>query len=341
MFLVRQSCQADVDQILKVARYLDTVNLPAKADHIAEIVGVSEQSFSGELDRADREFLFVLEDTESGEIIGTSMIHAQHGSRRAPHVFFEVLKDERYSDTIDRYFRHECLRMGYDYDGPTEIGGLILLPSYRGGGRRLGTLLSYTRFLFIAMHRAMFRDRVLSELLPPLEADGTSLFWKHLGRRFTGLSYSEADLLSKHNKEFIRALFPHSLIYTALFPAEVKEMIGKVAPATQGVEKILRRIGFEFAGTLDPFDGGPHFMADTDDITLVRNSRNVEVTHVDGADESRPWAILGRRDSATSQYRGAAARVIPSLSGDSVGLTTETCSTLGVSPGDEVWMVIP
>jgi arginine N-succinyltransferase len=35
----------------------------------------------------------------------------------------------------------------------------------------------------------VFRDRVLSELLPPLEADGTSKLWEALGRRFTGLTY--------------------------------------------------------------------------------------------------------------------------------------------------------
>src|SRR5688572_11561936 len=113
------------------------------------------------------------------------MIHAQHGTRRAPHIFFRVEQDERYSVTLDRYFVHKTLRIGYNYDGPTEIGGLILLPEYRGNPEQLGKLLSYTRFLFVAMHRAVFRDRVISELLPPLEADGTSLLWKHLGHRFT------------------------------------------------------------------------------------------------------------------------------------------------------------
>ena len=104
------------------------------------------------------------------------------------------------------------------------------------------------------MHRAIFRDRVISELLPPLEPDGSSRLWNHFGRRFTGLSYSDADLLSKETKEFIRALFPHGLIYTSLFPEEVREVIGVVGPETKGVEKMLRRIGFESevvpAGTL-------------------------------------------------------------------------------------------
>ena len=90
------------------------------------------------------------------------MIYAQHGTKRAPHIFFRVENDERYSMTLDRYFVHQTLRIGYNYNGPTEIGGLILLPEYRRNSDALGKALSYVRFLFIRMHRALFRDQVLS-----------------------------------------------------------------------------------------------------------------------------------------------------------------------------------
>src|SRR5205823_5150197 len=177
-------------------------------------------------------------------LIGTSMIHAQHGTRRAPHIFFDVLDDERYSETLDKYFVHRVLRIGYSYAGPTEIGGLVLLPAYRRQGPGLGRWLSYVRFLYIALHRAHFRSQVISELLPPLEPDGTSLLWESLGRHFTGLSYQEADRISKTNKEFIRSLFPAEPIYACLFPERVRALIGQVGPGARGVEKMLRRIGF-------------------------------------------------------------------------------------------------
>ena len=339
MFLFRESFRDDVDQVTKVAKHLDTVNLPADRGHIERIVERSVQSFNGALPALSREYLFVLEDLETKRIIGTSIIHAQHGTKRSPHVYFRVSKDERYSETLDRYVVHQCLQLGYNYDGPTEIGGLILLPEYRGHAQSLGKTLSYSRFLFIAMRRADFRDQVLSELLPPLEEDGTSKMWKHLGKRFTGLTYSEADLLSKDNKEFIRALFPHSRIYTSLFPDDVREVVGQVGANTRGVEKILRRIGFEFAGTLDPFDGGPHFIASTDEITLVKGARQRAVRPIDAADSSRPHAIVavdavdgGRRFQAT------ACRVVDSTDGGSVGVPKEVCRLLGVGEGDSVWL---
>lgn len=345
MYLLREATRADGDAFFALARHLDTVNLPARSDRIEHILDHSARSFAGEIEPAEREYVFALEDTERGRVVGTSMIHAQHGTRRAPHVYFQLLEEERYSESLDRYFVHQCLRLGYNYDGPTEIGGLILLPEYRGLPGGLGKLLSYARFLYVAMHRPRFRDKVISELLPPLEPDGTSVLWEHLGKKFTGLTYQEADRLSKDNKEFIRALFPHELIYLALLPDEVADVIGRVGPHTVGVERMLRRVGFEFAKQIDPFDGGPHFIAATDDITIVRDARRASAESVQAADNGRPWALVGT-DAPPRGFRATGARVIPRGEGspaeaDAIGITPETLETLGIRPGDPVWVVAP
>src|SRR5438477_337618 len=100
-------------------------------------------------------------------------------------------------------------------------------------------------------------------------------------RQFTGMSYQEADHISQTNKEFIRTLFPSEPIYACLLPRAVQDLIGVVGPETRGVEKMLRRVGFEFAGRIDPFDGGPHFIADTDEISLVKATRRLTVAAVD------------------------------------------------------------
>jgi arginine N-succinyltransferase len=339
MFRIRQSYQEDVDQVLAVAKHLDTVNLPADKKHIETILEKAEKSFSGVLPATEREFVFVLEDMSKHRIIGTSIIYAQHGSKRAPHIFFRVERDERYSYTLDKYFVHQTLRIGYNYDGPTEIGGLILLPEYRRNQEALGKALSFVRFLYIRMHREMFRDQVLSELLPPLEADGTSTLWEHLGRSFTGLSYQEADLLSKDNKEFINALFPDDPIHTELLPDPVRRNIGVVGPGTKGVEKMLTRIGFRYANQIDPFDGGPHFTAHTDDISIVREATQRPTRLVEDIDTERPWAILAlERDGERPRFRATGARVIPMLEDGSIGITADTQRRLGLVAGERVWM---
>lgn len=338
-FRIRQSYRDDVDQVLAVAEHLDTVNLPAERVHIAAILDRSEKSFAEELPPSEREFLFVLEDLDANKIIGTSIIYAQHGTKRAPHIFFRVEDDERYSVTLDKHMVHQTLRIGYNYNGPTEIGGLILLPEYRRsstpGGEALGKALSFVRFLFIRMHRSWFRDNVLSELLPPLEPDGTSKLWKALGKKFTGLTYQEADLLSRDNKEFIHALFPDDPIHTELFPDEVREEIGQVGPETKGVEALLRRIGFEYAFEIDPFDGGPHFAAKTDLITVVSNARELPVRIVDP--EAGSWSMVAVEVSgAKPRFRAVSTKA--ALFEDTVAISANACKRLGVEAGQKVWL---
>jgi arginine N-succinyltransferase len=334
VFLIREATPPDLDQLTAVARHLDTINLPNDPAILARILDASRRSFDGELPVFEREYIFVLEDTAARKLVGTSIIHAQHGTRRAPHIFFEVFADERYSATLDRHFVHQCLRIGYNYNGPTEIGGLILLPEYRGRPEALGKLLSYVRFLYIGLHRDRFRDEVLSELLPPLEPDGRSLLWECLGRHFTGLSYQEADRLSKDNKEFIRSLFPEGAMYTALMPREVREVIGIVGPQTRGVEKMLRAIGFSYAERIDPFDGGPHFTARTDEVTLVRATRRARVIAGEAAEGKT--GIVGVTRAEAPHFTAVLARV---GGGSEVALPEAARAALGVAPGDEVGLV--
>ncbi len=273
-YSIRGAMPEDATQMLELARHLDTVNLPHDAEAVGEILDLSMRSFSGALkDPRRREYVFVLEDLAAQRIIGTSKILAQLGRRDAPYIFLDVIVEEKYSQTLDRHFVHTVLRLGHSYEGPTEIGGLIVLPEFRLVPERVGLMISYVRFAFMAMHRGLFRNEVVAELLPPLLPDGTSHLWEALGRKFTGMSYSEADRLSKRNKEFIKSLFPSGDVYAAVLPRDAQDVIGKVGRETRGVEKMLRRIGFQYCNRIDPFDGGPHFRATTDEILLVRRTQ--------------------------------------------------------------------
>jgi arginine N-succinyltransferase len=253
-----------------------------------------------------------------------------------------VLEEERYSETLDRHFAHRVLRIGYNYKGLTEVGGLVVRPEYRRHPERLGRLLMSVRFLYIARHRPGFRDEVLSELMPPLEADGTSLLWESLGRRFTGLSYQEADRLSQDNKEFIRALFPQDPLYASLLPPHVQERIGQVGPHTKAVEKVLREIGFSYAHRIDPFDGGPHFQARTDDITLVRATRTARVADADAAPGAAVVPAIVARERTEAPYfiavrTAVAAEEAPAgEAAVTLALAADARDALQVAPGDEI-----
>ncbi len=289
---IRAATMADADDLYELSRFLDSVNLPHERAAIDTLLLRSERAFSGtEGDPRRREYVFVLHDRQEERAIGSSMVFGQLGRRDAPYIFFDVKKEERYSQSLDRHFVHRVLSMGYSYNGPTEIGGLVMHPDARRAPERLGRQISYVRFLWIAMHRDYFQNYVLAELLPPLAADGTSHLWEAVGRRFTGMNYREADRLSKTNKEFIRGLFPDGDIYASLLSDEAKAAIGQVGPQTKGVEKLLRRIGFEYVNRVDPFDGGPHFAARTEQISLVRGATRAQLSQEDAPEPPGDRAI--------------------------------------------------
>lgn len=273
MFLLRDVHPDDIDQLQAIASLLNSINLPDDREGLARIVNVSMRSFSGTLDDPDdARYLFVLEEVATRRIVGTSMIIAAHGTPSDPHNYLAVDVDERFSSTLGSVFRHKTLLYKQSFTPHTELGALILHPGFRGHPARLGKVLSFVRFLYIAAHRERFKDTVQAELMPPLEPDGSSRFWEWLGRKFTGLDYHEADRLARHDHEFIKSLFPRVPIYVSLMPDDVRAVVAEVAPETRPVERMLKRIGFALNRNIDPFDGGPHYEAPTDAIEVVRDS---------------------------------------------------------------------
>jgi arginine N-succinyltransferase len=332
---IRGVLPSDEDHLLEVAHHLNTVNLPDDREEIRGIIDHAQKSFSEQLkDPKKRDYVFVLVDCAKSRVVGTSMVIAQLGRRDAPYIYVDIIDEERYSGTLDKHFKHTVLKIGYSYNGPTEIGGLVLHPDYRRVPEKLGLLLSYVRFLYIKMHRELFRDEVLAELLPPLEPDGTSHLWDSLGRKFTDMTYAEADRLSKKNKEFIKALFPEGPIYATLLPEKAQEVIGKVGAQTRGVEKMLRRIGFRYAERVDPFDGGPHFTCPTDEISLVQRTAKVTIT-VGKPGKAR--AIVGKDVPAGPPFFRAVLGPCTLLDGDRAEIGAELAEHLGLATGDEAW----
>jgi arginine N-succinyltransferase len=198
------------------------------------------------------------------------MIHAQHGTDHEPHFFLTVGQESKFSQTINTGFVHGTLKLGLDTNGPTEIGGLILDPDYRGHQEKLGKQLSFVRFLYMANNPDRFKPMVHSELMPPLDKYGNSPLWEAVGRRFLNMNYHEADILSRNNKEFILSLFPSENIYQTLLPMEARESIGKVGKETEPVKRMLENIGFKYTFEVDPFDGGPHFRCPLKNIEPIK-----------------------------------------------------------------------
>ena len=226
-------------------------------------------------------------------IVGSSLIIAKHGSDDGPHCYFKILKRDHFSQNLGIGFIHQVLRFQIDTEGPTEIGGLLIDRSYRRRPEKLGKQISLSRFVYMALHPERFEEKVLCELTPPLTEEGRSEFWEALGRRFTGLNYQEADLLSQSHKEFIESLFPEDDIYLCLLDPKARLVLGRVAESTKPAQHLLESIGFNYLEEVDPFDGGPHYGCETQEILPIKMGRKVKLTEFkDQAFKSR--ALIGQ-----------------------------------------------
>lgn len=362
---MRRAKIEDVPTLLKLARMVHFINLPADRDIIAEKVQWSRRCFqevaagakaasaevgtprtrtrgsgaagSGGADDgltkllgSSKLFMFVLEDTESGGVLGTSQIITNMGGPGHPNLSFELSRKEMFSTSLQMGTTHIVAKLKLDESGPTEIGGLILQPSYRGHKARLGRFLSWVRFHFMGMYRPVVADRVLAELMGPITPDGQSTLWEYLGRRFINLTYIEADRFCQHSKEFMLSLLPREEIYLTLLPPEARRLVAQVGPETEPAKKMLERLGFEYRNRVDPFDGGPNLEARTDDISLVRSTRRVVVGEPLEHD-GKQRAMVSTLDD-DGEFR--AAQVACEMDGKlGVRLTREQLSSLGVEPG--------
>jgi arginine N-succinyltransferase len=355
MFLMRRARIEDVGTLLKLAKMVHFINLPADKDIIADKVMRSRESFLKAADlrrrpaderRAEAEapgagfitegrvdpaisrpasdaappappkgsharaasgvaatanrsdlFMFVLEDLESGGVLGTSQVIARMGGPGAPNVSLQLSYKEFFSKSLQVGAKHAVAKLVMDESGPTEIGGLILQPSYRGHKQRLGRFLSLIRFHFIALNRPLFSEQCLAEMMAPITADGHNTLWEYLGRRFINLTYTEADRFCQYSKEFMTSLLPREEIYLTLLPPEARAVVGEVGPETVPARRMLEKLGFAFHDRIDPFDGGPHLEARTADISIVRNTIHTEFAEPVSLDQCTTSGFISTIDA--------------------------------------------
>jgi arginine N-succinyltransferase len=247
VILLREIQERDLDALERFAQIPGFINLTNDKDVLREKIVRATTSFRDELpNKMDGKYIFVAEDLDRNQVLGTSMIAAQHGTTESPHFYFEVGNEEKFSDMINTGFIHGTLKLKYDTNGPSEIGGLVLDPEHRNSEARVGRQISFVRFLYLGLNKGRFKRKVLAELLPPLNKKGQSPLWEAVGRRFTNMDYWEADQLCQKNKEFIFSLFPSGKIYTTFLPAEARNAIGKVGKDTEPVLHMLKKIGFQY-----------------------------------------------------------------------------------------------
>jgi arginine N-succinyltransferase len=219
-----------------------------------------------------------------------------------------------------------------DLEGSSEVGGLFLHPNERAGG--LGLLLARSRYLFIAMHRARFANRILAELRGVLDERGGSPFWDGVAGRFFGMTFQDADYFNAiHGNQFIADLMPKHPVYVAMLSDSARSAIGVPHPSGRAAMRMLEEEGFAHEGYIDIFDGGPTMTARTDQVRSVAEASCSTLIQADSTSGERALLATGRLGGFRCCYGLCEAAE------DGVVIDPAAAELLGVGPGDEVWSV--
>jgi len=280
----------------------------------------------------DEQFVLVLENPQTGAVRGTCQLMSQVG-QQWPFYSYRLNTLTQYSQELDRTVRAEMLNLVTDLEGASEVGGLFLHPNERAGG--LGLLLARSRYLFIAMHRARFADKVIAELRGIIDERGGSPFWDGVAGRFFGMNFQEADYFNAINgNQFIADLMPKHPVYIAMLGEDARSVIGVPHPTGRAAMRMLENEGFHYDGYVDIFDGGPTMVAQTDQVTSVRESQSASLKAMDLAQGEKAILATGKLATFRACYGARAFDEDGNITIDSAA-----ADILEVNEGDTIWSV--
>ena len=334
MLYIRPIRSDDLDALLHMAQTAGAgfTSLPPVREFLAKKIELSERSFAAHVtEPGHQRYLFVLEDPARGVVGGCCAVESACGLDE-PFYNYHVGLTVHASRELGVYNRTPTLYLSNDYTGASVLCSLYLRPDFRSGGN--GHLLSKSRFLFIAAHRARFADKLIAEMRGVSDEHGRSPFWEGLGRHFFTIDYNRAEhVVGMGNKAFIAELMPAHPIYTVLLPPEARAVMGKVHPQTAPALRLLEQEGFRYQNYIDIFDGGPTVEAPTAEVRSIKRSRVLE-TRIGKAGDGAPHLVANER---LGDFRCVLAELVPDPA--TAALSEEAAAALGVKPGDPVRVV--
>jgi len=317
--LIRPIEERDLDALHAIA--IETgegfTSLPDNREFLAEHIAATRAAFEKTEDHPSLKdapdlYFFVLEDdsvdtdaSAADRIAGCCAIEARVGLD-VPFYNYRVGRLAQASKQLDLNRVIDTLFLSSDHTGDAEVCSLYLRPDWRVSGQRNGTLLSRVRWLFMAIYRARFPDRVLAEMRGRFDDADVNPFWQSLGQHFFPIDFGDADRLTGlGQKSFIGELMPRYPICTAMLPQAARDCLGQVHEQTQPALAMLNAQGLRYEGYIDIFDAGPTVEAYLNDVKAVRDSIEVvAVVDAQAVDPGSPVTLAATMGTCAS-FRSA------------------------------------
>jgi arginine N-succinyltransferase len=334
MKIIRPIRQSDYASLYDIAveSGIGFTSLPVNEALLKSKIDRSEQSFSHQPSTGNESYLFVMEDTETGEVVGTSGIEATLGLEDANYHYHQS-KVVHASRELDVHNVVDILSLCNDYTGVSEICTLFLRESARQGSN--GRLLSKFRFLFMLEHKERFSETVIAEMRGVSDEQGKSPFWQWLEEHFFSMDFPTADYLTGiGNKVFIAELMPKYPIYVSLLSAEAQAVIGQVHEKTRPALRLLEQEGFRHKGYVDIFDAGPSVEANLENIRSARTSLKLP-TKIDNerAKSGKEYFAI---NTEIKNFRGVCTPLKVDEQEQVVYITSHGADALNISEGEPI-----
>lgn len=286
MLFIRPSKKSDIDALLAISQRVGSgmTSMPTCAASWEKKLHSSHTAFNSAQAPEQSCYFMVLEDSETGNIAGTTAIYTGLGLHQ-PFYSYQRSTITKQSDTLNKTKHSETLTLVEHFKGASEVGSLFLLPEYRKPG--VGQMLARSRYLLMADSQQRFSSRVMAELRGWMDEDDKSPLWQALGSKFFDMPFQEAvTIAATQGSDFITELMPKHPIYTELLPKAAREVLSKPNDSSAPALRMLEKEGFTHQGLIDLFDGGPSVEAQLREIQTVKNSQVAPVTSIDNLSNS-------------------------------------------------------
>ncbi|MBB5016993.1 arginine N-succinyltransferase [Chitinivorax tropicus] len=331
MFVLRPSRLTDLPAIERIAAKspVGVTSLPDNRERLYAKIEASVKSFESDVcGNGEETYFLVLEDTRTGELVGTSGVVASAGYQEP---FYNYRNETliHASRELGVHSKIHVLSLCHDLTGNTLLTSFYIDEPYQY--TEWSDLLSRARLLLIAGHPQRFGDSVVSEMVGLSDEQGNSPFWDGVGRLFFDIDYAQAELYCGiKGRSFIAELLPQHPIYVPLLPEPAQEAIGQVHPAAMLPFEILINEGFETERYIDIFDGGCVVQARTANIRTIAGHRRcrVEIGETAGA----PVQLLANRK--LTDYRATVGAAVVDEQQGTVRLSQTLADVLCVVAGD-------
>ncbi|GLX78034.1 arginine N-succinyltransferase [Thalassotalea insulae] len=336
MIIIRPIQQSDYDSLHRIAVESGHgfTSLPVNEELLQQRINKAETSFNKQVTQpGDEGYLFVMEDTETGKVVGTSGIEAAVGLDDAFY-HYHLGKVVHNSRELNIYNTVETLSLCNDYTGTTEICTLFLSESHRKNNN--GRFLSRIRFLFIAEHLERFAQTVIAEMRGVSDENGRSPFWNWLEEHFFSMDFPTADYLTGIGKKvFIAELMPKYPIYVNLLSQDAQQVINKVHEKTVPALRLLEAEGFCRRGYVDIFDAGPTVEAQTHAIKSIKESQKCQVL-IGDVTSSENYIVC---NTEVAGFRAIQTSLLLRETANQAVLSREAADALNVNDGDWIRLI--